>query len=473
MRKLLYLSTLLLLLSACSSKLYIDRSHFLKDGDPTPTVNLSTYRSVQERPGQQADLAVAMAISGGGSRASCFGIGIMMGLEQVLLENGQDALDQVDYISSVSGGGFAGGAYVNALYEHDYFGRTEPFRLKDYVDRQIREDLAYSYMGALLRGNINPRLWFSRVDDGDALEKVIDDHVLGYQRRKEQEKKPSSITLGDLFVPAGESQVPVLYPMHITNSTIINTITTFPFTPDVLDHYMVNGYTHRLKLTKTKEEEEAELDHFSIPLAVGIKASGSFPALISNSTLHSQYHPNRKFLHLFDGGVSDNIGYETALRVLNQDDALRKVLFIVDADASGNRYTFSKKEGAFISIKVFGRLPASGLEAKRATLLSTVNAVTGSFNITPFYFGFNAFQRQREDIPPEEINIKKEQKRVIELLRSEAEISPRDMHIIYELLVNIGTKYTIKPDEQELLFLAGQKVVLMQKRDILRVLGNR
>jgi len=468
MRNLLYLSSLLFLLSACSSKLYIDRSQFIKDGDPLPTINLSAYRSVQERPGQQPDLAVAMAISGGGSRASSFGIGIMLGLEQILLEDGQDALDQVDYISSVSGGGFAGGAYINALYEHDHFGKTTPFSLQDYVDRQIRKDLSYSFMGTLIRGNFNPRLWFSLADDGDALERAIDDHVLGYQRRKGPGQKPSSITLGDVFIPADQPNKPVRYPMHITNSTIINTIATFPFAPDVLDHYMINGYTHRLKII-----EKETLDPFSIPLAVGIKASGSFPVLISNTTLRSGYHPKRKFLHLFDGGVSDNIGYETAFHVLNQDPSPRKVLMIVDADAGGNRYTFSKKESAFLSVKVFGRLPASGLEAKRATLLSTIEAVTGSFDVTPFYFGFSAFQRQHEDIPSEKINIKEEQKRIIELLKSDADISPRDMDIIYELLVNIGTKYTIKPDEQELLILAGKKSVLLQKENILREFKKR
>lgn len=467
MRKLIYFPILILLLSACSSKLYMDRSQFIKDGDPIPTVDLSAYRSVQERPGQNPDLAVAMAISGGGSRASSFGIGIMLGLEKVLLENGQDALDQVDYISSVSGGGFAGGAYINALYEHDYFERTEPFSLENYVSRQIREDLSYSYMGALLRGNVNPVLWFSMVDDGDALEKAIDDHVLGYKRRREKERKPSSITLGDLFIPKDRPETPVLYPMHVTNSTIINTITTFPFTPDVLSLYSINGYTHRLRTVKAEE-----LDPFSVPLAVGIKASGSFPVLISNTTLRSSYHPKRKFLHLFDGGVADNIGYETAMYLLNQDDASQKVLFIVDADASGNRYTFSKNQGAFLSVKVFGRLPASGLEAKRATLINTVESVAAGFGIKPFYFGFNFFQEGLEDLPAEKIKVKDEQERIIGLLRSDAALTQRDRHILYELLAGIGTKYTIRPEEQELLFLAGQKAVLLQKKEILEALGK-
>lgn len=467
MRKLFYLTSLLLFLSACSPKLYIDQSQFIKDGDPVPVVDLSAYKSVQERPEQQSDLAVAMAISGGGSRAACFGIGIMLGLEEVMLEAGRDALDEVDYISTVSGGGFAGGAYISARYEHDFFNRSEPFRLKNYVERQIREDLARSYMATLIAGNFNPRLWFSYVDDGDALEKTIDDHVLGYRRRKKVRNNAPSITLGDLFIPAEETRTPVRYPMHITNSTVINTITTFPFTPDILDHYRVNGYTHRLRII-----QEDEIDPFEVPLAVGIKSSGSFPALISNTTLRSSYHPKRKYLHLFDGGVSDNIGYETALHILRQDAAPRKALLVVDADATGNRYTFSKRESAYLSIKVFGRLPASGLEAKRATLLTSMQTVSAGLGVTPFYFGFNAFQQDNGELSYQKIDVKDEQERVINLLRTDTELTPRDRQITYELLANIGTKYTIKPEEQELLFWAGRKVVLMQREEILEVMGR-
>ncbi|MCB0570544.1 MAG: patatin-like phospholipase family protein [Phaeodactylibacter sp.] len=454
------------LLSSCSKKIYPDRSQFLKDGDPVPTVRLDYYKSVQQRPGQDSSLAVALAISGGGSRAANFGMGIMLGLEALQLGQGQNMLNQVDYISTVSGGGFAGGAYVAALYEHQYFQRQEPFLLKDYLKRQIRDDLSLSYTGVLLSANINPRLWFSYVDDGDALERAIDEHVLGFGRRRKREgSRTRSLMLRDLFVPAG-STGPVRFPMHITNSSTVNTMTIFPFTPDILERYQINGYTHRLRTIKRDS-----LDPFTVPLAVGIKASGSFPVLISNTTLRSTYDSERPFLHLIDGAMTENIGYYTALEILKQERSRRhKVLLVVDADAAGNRFTFSKREAALFSLSVLGRLPSSGLDARRATLVNDIRAVCRQYGITPIFFSFNILLHDNNAPIPESIEPKTEQKRLIAMLNKQDTLSDSDRQVLYELLTHIGTKYTITDDEQELLLLSGQLIVRMQEEELRRAM---
>ncbi len=465
---LFFLPASLLLFGSCSRNIYPDRSQFLKDGEPVPTVRLDYYKSVQGRPGQDSTLAVALAISGGGSRAANFGMGVLLGLEQLQLDGGEDMLGQVDYISTVSGGGFAGGAYAAALYEHQYFQRPEPFRLSDYLPRQIRDGLARSYTGVLLRANFDPRLWFSYADDGDALERAIDEQVLGFGRRRKRDgSRTRSLILRDFFVPAG-STGPVSFPMFITNSSTVNTMTIFPFTPDILERYHINGYTHRLRAVKRDS-----LDPFTIPLAVGIKASGSFPVLISNTTLRSRYSPERPFLHLIDGAMTENIGYYTALEILKQEDSRRsKVLLVVDADAAGNRFTFSKREAALFSLGVLSRLPSSGLDARRATLVNDIRAVCRQYGITPVFFSFNILLHDNTALPPESIELKPEQERLIKLLAQKSPLSEADRQILYELLTHIGTKYTITPNEQELLLLSGQLIVQMQEEELRKAMQH-
>ncbi len=452
-----------LLFFSCGRYLEIDRSQFIKDGEAIPTVNLDEYHSVQNRPDQDPAIAVAMAISGGGSRASNFGIGIMMGLEKIQLSGRDNALNQVDYISTVSGGGFAGGAYINALFDHRFYDRKEPFSLAAYVDRNIREDLSVSYVGALARGYFNPKVWFSFVDYGDALENSINDHVLGYARRKEI--APSrNILLGDLFIAKKDTISEVLYPMHITNSSAMGTLAIFPFTPDILQTHRVTGYTHGMKIV-----EKPDLDPYQIPLAVGIKASGSFPVLIPNTTLHSSFNAERKYLHIMDGAMTDNQGYYTALEVLKQDEAPRKVLLIVDADASGNLNTFSERQGAKAPVNVFLSLASSGLYARRATMRKDLNELGRKFGIVPIFLGFSSLI-EGVALPenlPKRIKIKEEQDRLIGILKTNPVIlSEVDAHILYELLTNIGTKYTIKPKEQELLYLGGQRIVQIMAEEI-------
>ncbi|MCB9082373.1 MAG: patatin-like phospholipase family protein [Lewinellaceae bacterium] len=445
-------------LTGCSPKIYTDRTQFLADGVPAPGVDLSAYRSVQERPNQDATMAVGMCISGGGSRAANFGVGVMLGLEQIGVANGQNALDQVDYLSTVSGGGFAGGALINARYEHAYFERTTPFYFRDYVYQEVKKDLSVSYVRPILFSSINPLLLFTPIDDGDALERAIDNHVLGYKRRR-----GGSIRLGDMFVAASDTTHRVTLPYHITNSSVVSTMSIFPFTPDVLSDYYIDGYSHRMR----RFYSDGTFDPFRVPLAVGIKASGSFPVLISNTTLRSRYHPNRKFLHIIDGAMTDNLGFYTAVDILRQDAAPRKILFIVDADNVGNISTFSKRERSIWSLKIAAKLPGSGLTARRSILVNELENLEKDQGIFPFFFGFNALIKDNPAALPEVIDPRVEMPRLAEAIKLQGtQISDTDKLILFELLTNIGTKYTIKKDEQELLIQAGRLIVLIQEAEI-------
>ncbi|MFK7905877.1 MAG: patatin-like phospholipase family protein [Chitinophagales bacterium] len=457
------------LLTACNPKIIPDREIFLQDGESVPTVNLSQYKSAQERPNQNADLAVALAISGGGSRASNFGIGIMLGLEQIIQENGNNVLQEIDYLSTVSGGGFAGGAYINSLFEHHYAGKGKKYELNQYVNKRIKEDLEQSFMGAILKNYLNPKLWFTFADDGDALERTVNDKVLGYKRRlsnKSLKDVPQrSIALGDLFIARDDTTREVRFPMMFANGAIMDKMAIFPFCPDILDTYQITSCTHRLKKYYLN-------DSYEMPLSVGIKASGSFPVLISNTTLESNFHPDFRFLHVVDGGLADNYGYETALDVMEQDHKVKKkVMFIIDANNSGMTKTFSKKQSGRNMFKVYAGLAYSGLSAKSATLKPEVFSESTVVEVEPMFFGFNSLIINNNATPPLKIDVKKEQKRLIyELTTNMDNISNVDLQILYELLVNVGTKYTITSDEQELLLLGGQKIVLLQKQNILDAL---
>ena len=463
-------TALIFTLSSCSKKIYPDRTLFLKDGEPVPTVQLQQYKSVQERPAQDKNAAVALAISGGGSRASNLGVGVMLGLEQLFRRNGNNVLQEIDYLSTVSGGGFAGGAYVYSLFEHYYSEEARPYSLQHYVDKNIKKELEHSYMGSILKNYLNPKLWFTFADDGDALEKAIDDHVLGRKRRQSdpllKDKLPKEgLTLGEMFI-AKDSARQVQFPMMFANGAILDKMVIFPFSPDILQQYQICGCTHRMK-------KSDPVNPYDVPLSVGIKASGSFPVLISNTTLVSEFDEKRKYLHVVDGGLADNYGYETALDVLSQEDVPTKVMFIVDANNARMTKTFSKKQRGRNMFKVYAALPYSGLDAKSVTLKPEVYAESSSANVEPIFFGFDVLLKDNYAAPPKYIEVKKAQKRIIrELQTNMHNISDADLQVLYELLINIGTKYTITPEEQDLLLLAGQKIVFMQKEEIMRALGG-
>ncbi|MDB4286269.1 PDZ domain-containing protein, partial [bacterium] len=388
-----------------------------------------------------------------------------------------DALKEVDYYSTVSGGGFAGGAYIGSLYNYWYRVSSDPgfrdsgarYSLGDAFDQKIEKDLNRSYVDPMLKSFFfSMRAWFSHVDEGDALERAVDTYVLGHKWRNQLDKKnSSSIKLGDMFVRKEEDRQ-VLLPMMVANGTIYPSMAIFPFTPDILEEYEVSGYTHRMK----KVDHEKGMDPMELPLSVGIKASGSFPVMISNTTLISNQDPLYRYLHIIDGGVADNIGYKTAIEMLRQDTVSKgKFLFVVDADAGGQVPTFSKKQGGAFSLGVYSKMATSGLDSRHVVLEKELNNLCVLHDITPIFFNFASLLEGLDEFPEKQFSRKREMKRVEELLRTSPDsVTVGDLPILYELARNVKTKYTITKLEQKLMIQTGKKVVELRRPEIEKAL---
>ncbi len=114
---------LLLLSSACTYRSAVDKP--LTQWTP----------AMEQREGKQltgersSDLAVLLAFSGGGTRASAFAYGVLQELaatEVVTAQGARPLLHEVDMISSVSGGSFTAAYYglygekIFTDFEHDF-----------------------------------------------------------------------------------------------------------------------------------------------------------------------------------------------------------------------------------------------------------------------------------------------------------------------------------------------------------------
>ena len=106
------------------------------------------YMHNQERSDNSDEILLCLAFSGGGTRASAFSYGLLEALRDVTYHPGgqeRRMLDEVDVISSVSGGSVTAAAY--ALYGDETFDILEPAFLKRNVE------------GALLGNVLNPLNW--------------------------------------------------------------------------------------------------------------------------------------------------------------------------------------------------------------------------------------------------------------------------------------------------------------------------
>ncbi len=312
--------------------------------DP-PSVDLTYYKSVHLRPYQRPNIAIAVAASGGGYRAANLTAGVLMGLEQITDPHLQgNLLQSVDYFSTVSGGGFGVGYYIASL---------EDFNETHAINGPFAPQFSFTNtMNSLpdenpLDKDYSAHLFFG-ADRGQEIEESWANSIL--------KTKNGTLTLGDIFIPRTNTDQPRL-PYWVTNSTIYQNAALFPFTPDVLAKYGINTYIYDNKRNIIKNYND-------IPVAVGMTASASFPFALTPTTLGSSNCANQSecYLHLLDGGISDNLGIYTALSLLRQDSAKTKILIIIDAYA-GHSQPFSEDEAAPDGTTLFWRILGMGTDA--------------------------------------------------------------------------------------------------------------
>ena len=124
----------ILLISSCSIKK--EGLYSYNQYTPIPKVEIDDYKSPQLRANQDAEKTIGLAISGGGSRAQYFGLGVLIGLDDIKIGE-CSFLNEVDYVSTVSGGGFAAGYYMSMRYNNVLDNYNS---LYDYWKSDVRKD---------------------------------------------------------------------------------------------------------------------------------------------------------------------------------------------------------------------------------------------------------------------------------------------------------------------------------------------
>ena len=134
-----------LVLAGCTSYGVIENDA-ATDVDPTQTYSI---RALTGR-GHSDDMSLILAFSGGGTRAAALAYGVLQELRDTSLGSGENQrrlLDEIDVITSVSGGSFASA----------YYGLHGDRIFDDFEDVFLRQD----FQGHLIRSLFNPAFWFS------------------------------------------------------------------------------------------------------------------------------------------------------------------------------------------------------------------------------------------------------------------------------------------------------------------------
>lgn len=275
------------------------------------------YRAKNMRVSERSDeMLFFVTFSGGGTRAAAFSYGVLEDLAQrtvTLKGRTRRLLDEVDTISSVSGGSFTAGYY--GLFGERIFQDFEPGFLKKNVQGEL-----------VARTFFNPvnwvRLFSPSFDRSDLAAEYYDKYVF------------KGGTFGDIAARKG--------PMVIINATDMTYGTRVGFTQDMFD--AICSDVSRFPVARAVAASSA-VPIVLTPVSVRNYAGNCnyrMPEPIERVFKEDQiserqfylanniapYLDSRKkpFLHLLDGGVADNLGLRAILdRIIFRGDFWRTI----------------------------------------------------------------------------------------------------------------------------------------------------
>lgn len=277
------------------------------------------YRFDQLDQGDNSDsLFVIVTFSGGGTRAAALSYGILEALRDTKIDFGGNRislLDEVDVISSVSGGSFPAAYY--ALRREAVF--TE-FPAK-FLNKPIQSDLK--------KAAFSPANWFklagSSYGRSDLAAAYYDKEVFDgatYADIVQQRRRPfvvlnaTDMSTGQQF-PFIQDQFDLLC-SDLSKLPVARAAASSSAFPGLLTPLTFRNYAGDCSYTQPVWVPLALSDHQS---RVNAARTARAENRVSYTVATSQTDPARRdYIHLIDGGVSDNIGLRSTLTALTSLD---------------------------------------------------------------------------------------------------------------------------------------------------------
>ena len=357
----LYSLVLALLVSGCASYGVVDNA-------PQTAAASSESYSIRSGGGGRGlgDVSLILAFSGGGTRAAALAYGVLEELRDTRVAidgRPRRMLDEVDTISSVSGGSFTSAYY--GLFGERIF--------EDFEDVFLRRNV----QGQLIRGLFNPLEWFSSTGRTEMAVKFYEEAVFERATFADMQRRGGPLILinaSDLGYGVRFSFVQEYFNLlcsDIAGFPVARAVTASSAVPVLFNPVVVENYQD---CKKTKPEW----------LVAAEKRSAKDPQLtqVVDGLVSYYKKEGRQYAHFVDGGITDNTGlraiYEVVevaggaqafLKKLDRKPPHRLVIIAVNAstdpepemDASNKQPSLQETMGAVTDVQLH-RYNAATLE---------------------------------------------------------------------------------------------------------------
>jgi len=297
MLKLIITGLGLLLLSGCASYGVIDNTALTTESSSAQPYSI---KNLYGREGS-GEIGLTLAFSGGGTRAAALSYGVLEELrDTTVVIDGQPRrlLDEIDTISSVSGGSFTSAYY--GLYGEQIF--------EDYKEVFLTKDVEHK----LLRGMLNPFRWFGSETRTEMAVKLYEEQVFHGATFADMQRAGAPLVLinaSDLAYGVRFSFVQEYFDLlcsDLSTFPVARAVTASSAVPILFPPVVVKDYQDCAITGKPNWLEKST------------ELTANNPALEQIiQGLETYYDPeNRQYAHLVDGGITDNLGLRAIYDVM-------------------------------------------------------------------------------------------------------------------------------------------------------------
>jgi NTE family protein len=345
--------------------------------------------------GTNHDLTLNLAFSGGGTRAAAFAYGVMLELRDTKVTiNGTTGsmLDQVDSISSVSGGSFTAAYY--GLHGDGLFETFEDVFLRYDIEKQ------------LVRQVLNPLHWFGRKGRTERAIEYYDKkifHGATYADMAQPGRPLIIINASDLAYGVRFSFVQEYFDLlcsDLTSFPVSRAVTASSAVPIVFNPVVVENYPD------CSDQDLAMMESIRQRAREGHDAELNL--LVEGLESYAD-KDQRKYIHFVDGGITDNMGLRAMYDLVSisggPEAYIKKVnamvpdkLAIISIDASTSPVYEMDGTNKQPSI-------AHSIGAMSGVQLHRYNAATLELIETTLYDWQDAFEAEGKTMTPYLVNI--------------------------------------------------------------------
>jgi NTE family protein len=367
------------LLWGCASLTVVDTTPLPQSKLEPPgseTISAGGYRiDAVTRVRQIPDLLILVAMSGGGKRSAAYGYGALKGMGQLTIPgDGRSLLSQLDGISGISGGSFTAAYY--GLHRDKMFGQYE----KDFL---YSDTNAYIFGIYLLPWNWG---WIAdpTVGTNDYMERVYDRTMFHGATYKDLK------ALGRPIIAIGATDISYGAPFLFTQEgfdVICSDLSEFPLARAVAASNGFPGLFSPITLTNHAQDCAGRVPGWERRVSAEERRN-PLSRIGTQAQLTDRYlDPNRtKYVHLADGGISDNLGLRVAgsmmesvaqspeaIRSLGYDHLRRLLVISVDGQGAQDSSVAQRKiVGGLFSM--LGLVSGGQIDRYNFETLSTVSS---------------------------------------------------------------------------------------------------